>query len=84
MLRTFNDVHDSWAEKMCEDGLAAINFTEPCLHEVRFVGRAALIEPLDLHVFMVFVYDSLEASLRCFDVLQCDNSRQCFVSNGYS
>ena len=77
MLRTFNDVHDSWAKKMSEDGLAGINFSKPCHHVVRFVNRAVLIEPMDLHVFVVFVRDALEASLRCFDVLQCDNSRQC-------
>ena len=50
MLRTFNDVHDSRAKKMCGDGLSAINFTEPCHQVVRFVYRAVLIEPLDLHV----------------------------------
>ena len=79
MLRTFNDVNDGWAKKMCKDGLAAINFTEPCHHIVRFFDGTVLIESLDLHVFVAFVRDTLEASLRNFDVLQSDNSRQCFV-----
>lgn len=73
MLRTFNDVHDSRAKKMCGDGLSAINFTEPCHQVVRFVYRAVLIEPLDLHVFVVFMRDALEASLRSFGELYCDD-----------
>ena len=69
MLRAFNDVHDSWAKKMCGDGLSAINFTEPCHQVVRFFNQAVLIEPLNLHVFVVFVRDALEASLRSFGEL---------------
>jgi hypothetical protein len=80
LLRTFNDVQDSWAKKMSEDGLTALNFTDPCHHVVRFVDWAVLIEPVNLHIFVVFVRDALEASLRSLEVLQCDNSRQCFVS----
>ena len=82
MLRSFNDVHDSWAKEMSEDGAASFNFTEPCHHVVRFVDRAFIIEPVELQVVVVIVRDALEANFRSFDVLQCDNSRQCFVSNG--
>ena len=77
MLRTFSDVHDSWVRKMSENGLAAMNFTEPCHHVVKFVDWVVvLIEPVNLHVFVVFVSDALDASLRNFDVLQFDNARQ--------
>lgn len=48
---------------MSEDGLAGIDFSEPCHHVVRFANRAVLIEPVELHVFVVFVRDALEASL---------------------
>ena len=84
MLRTLNGVHDSRAKEMSEDGMAGLNFSEPCHQVVRFVDRALVIEPMDLQVVMFFVRDALEASLRRFDVLQCqcDNSCQCFVSNG--
>jgi hypothetical protein len=37
---------------------------------VRFVGREAFIEPVDLEVFVVVVRAALDASLRKFDVLQ--------------
>ena len=37
---------------------------------MRFVGRLAFIEPVDLEMFMVLVRAALEASLRKFDVLQ--------------
>ena len=37
---------------------------------MRFVGRLAFIEPVDLEMFMVLVWAALEASLRKFDVLQ--------------
>ena len=76
MLRTFNDVRNSWAKIMSDDGLAGMNFSEPCHHVVRFVARTVLIEPVDLHVFVVFERDALEAGLRRFDVLQSDNSYQ--------
>ena len=56
---------------MSDDGLPGMNFSEPCHHVVRFVNRTVLIEPVDLHVFVFFVRDALEASLRSFDVLQC-------------
>ena len=84
MLRTLNDVHDSRAKEMAEDGMAGLNFTEPCHHVVRFVDRAVFIEPVDLQVVVVIVRDALEANLRRFEVLECDNTRQYFVlvSNG--
>ena len=83
MLRTLNDVHDSRAKEMSEDGVFVVNFTEPCHHVVRFVDWAFIIEPMELQVVVVIVRDPLEANLRSFDVLQWDNSRQCFVlSNG--
>ena len=72
MLCTFNDVHDGWAKEMSEDGVAGINFSEPCHHVVRFVDRAFVIEPVELQVVVVIVRDALEANLRSFDVLQCD------------
>ena len=37
---------------------------------MRFVGREAFIEPLDIEMFVVVVRTALEASLRKFDVLQ--------------
>lgn len=81
MLSTLNDVHDSGAKEVSEDGMAGLNFTKPCHQVVRFVNRTLLIEPVELQVVVIIVRDALEASLRRFDVLQCDNSRQCFVSN---
>ena len=47
MLRTLNGVHGSWAKKISEDGLAGMNFSEPCHHVVRFVDRTVLIEPVE-------------------------------------
>ena len=82
MLRTLDNVHDSWAKEMSEDGAAGINWTDPCHHVVRFVGRALIIEPVELQMVVVVVGDALETNLRNFDVLQCDNLRQYFVSNG--
>jgi hypothetical protein len=81
MLRTLNGVKHSWAKEMCDDGLTALHFSEPCHHVVRFVDRAVLIEPVHLQLIVLFVRDALEASLRSLEVLQCDSSRQCFVSN---
>jgi hypothetical protein len=75
--RTLNDVHDSRAKEISEDGMAGLNFTEPCHQVVRFVDRTGLIKPVDLQVVMFIVRDALEASFRRFDMLQCDNSRQC-------
>ena len=63
ILRAFNNVHDSWAKIMSDDGLAGMNFSEPCHHEVRFVNRAFFIEPVNFHIFVVFVRDALEANL---------------------
>ena len=82
MLRTVNDVHDSWAKEMSEDRVFVVNFTKPCHHVVRFVARAFIIELVELQVVVVIVRDALEANFRSFDVLQSDDSRQRFVSNG--
>ena len=81
MLHTLNDVHDSRAKEMPENGMAGVNCTEPCHQVVRFVGWAVFIEPVDLQVVVIIVRDALEASFRSCDVLQCDNSRQCVVFN---
>ena len=81
MLRTLDDVHDSRAKEMSENGMGLVNFTDPCHQVVRFVDRTVLIEPVELQVVVFIVRDALEASFRSFDVLQWDNSRQSFVSN---
>ena len=54
---------------MSEDGMASLNFTEPCHQVVRFVGRTILIEPVDLQVVVVIVRGALEARLKRFNVL---------------
>jgi hypothetical protein len=69
MLRTLNDVHDSRAKEMSEDGMTSINRTEPCHHVVGFVGRTLIIEPVDIQVVVFIVRDALEANLGCFDAL---------------
>ena len=69
ILHTLNDVHDSWAKEMSLNGLASMNFSEPRHQVVRFVGRAFVIKPVDMQVAVVFMRDTLEASLGNFDVL---------------
>ena len=69
VLRTLNDVHGSRAKEMSEDGMASLNFTEPCHEVVRFVGRTFIIEPVDFQVVVIIVRDALEAGLRRFYVL---------------
>ena len=81
LVLTLNDVHGGRAKEMSEDGMASLNFTEPCHQVVRFVGRTVFIEPVDLQVVVIIMRDALEASLRRFDVLQCGYSCQYFVSN---
>lgn len=54
---------------VCGDGLAGDNLTDSCQQLVRFVGREAFIEPVDLKVFVVVVRAALDTSLREFDVL---------------
>ena len=81
LVRTFNGVYDSRANELCVDGMALLNFSEPCHHVARFIGRTVLIEPVDFQVVVIIMCDALEASLRRFDVLQCGNSRRYFVSN---
>ena len=68
---------------MSMDGMASINRAEPCHQVVRFVGRTFIIELVELQVVVIIVRDTLEASLRSFDVLQqCgSNFRQSFESN---
>ena len=81
MLHTLNDVHDSRAKEISENGMASLNFTEPCHQVVRYVDRAVLIEPVDFQVIALFVRDALEAGFRSCDVLQSDNSRHFLVFN---
>ena len=69
MLRTLDDINDSRAKKMTEDGMAGIDRTEPCHHVVRFVGRTLIIEPVELKVGVLIVRDALVANFRSFDVL---------------
>ena len=52
------------------DGLAGANVTDSCHQVVRFVDRKLFIEPVDLQVFVVVVWATLESSLGKFDVLQ--------------
>ena len=70
VILTFNDVHDSCVSIMTDDGFTDQNFSEPCHQIVRFIDRAVLIEPVDLHVLVVFMSDgALKAGLGSFDVL---------------
>jgi hypothetical protein len=55
---------------VCWDGHAGAKVSDSCQQVVRFVGREAFIEPMDLKVFVVVVRAALDASLRKFDVLQ--------------
>ena len=71
LVLTLNDVHGGRAKEMSEDGMASLNFTEPCHQVVRFVGRTVFIEPVDLQVVVIIMRDALESCLRRFDVLQC-------------
>ena len=80
-MRTLNDVHDSRAKEMSENGMTGLNFSEPCHEVVSFVDRTFIIESVDLQVVVLIVRDALEANFRRLDVLQYDNSRQCFASN---
>ena len=68
--RTIDDVPDSWARVLCGDGLAGVKLSESCQQIVRFIGRDAFIEPLDLQVFVLIVRAALDASLGSFDELQ--------------
>ena len=68
-LRTLDDICNSWAMVMCGDRLAGVKFTDSRHQVVRFVGREAFVEPVDLKVFVVVMRTTLEPSLRNFDVL---------------
>ena len=69
MLHTLNNVHDTWARVICVDRLALMNFTEQRHQVMRLISRAVFIEPVDLEVIEVFMWATLESSLRNFDVL---------------
>ena len=70
MLHTLDDIHDGWAIfEMPKDGFANVNLSKPSHQVVRFFCVVVFIDPVDLHVFGVFVRDALEPSLRNFDVL---------------
>ena len=66
---TLDDVRDSWARVVCRDGFAHMNLAESRQHVVRFISRETFVEPVDLQMIVVFVWDSLESSLRTFHVL---------------
>jgi hypothetical protein len=68
-LRALDDICNSWARVVCGDRLAGMNFTESRHQVVRFVGREAFVEPVDLKVFVVFMWTALDSSLRNFDML---------------
>ena len=80
LVRTINDVYDGRGKEMSEDGTASLNFSEPCHHVARFIGRTVLIEPVELQVVVIIVRDALEACFRRFDVLQCGDSHRYFNS----
>ena len=69
ILPTLDDVRDSWAMVVCGDGLAHMNLTESRQQVVRFISREAFVEPVELDMIIVFVWDALESSLRSFNVL---------------
>ena len=69
ILPTLDDVHDSWAMVVCGDGLARMKLSESRQQVVRFIGREAFVEPVDLQMIVVFVWDALKSSLRSFNVL---------------
>ena len=69
ILPTLDDVHDSWAIEVCGDGLALMKLSKSRRQVVRFIGREAFVESMDLQMIVVFVWDALESSLRSFNVL---------------
>jgi hypothetical protein len=68
-LHTLDDISNSWARVVCGDRLAGMNFTESRHQVVRFVGREAFVEPVELNMFVVFMWTALDSSLRNFDML---------------
>jgi hypothetical protein len=54
---------------VCGERLAGVKFTDSRQQVVRFVGREAFVEPVDLKVFVIVMRTTLESSLRNFDML---------------
>lgn len=69
MLRTLDDVSDSWARVLCRDGLANVNLTNSRRQVVRLIGRDGFVEPMELYVSVILVRTPLEPNLRKFDML---------------
>ena len=70
MIRTLDDIHNSWANVFCGDGCASVKLAESREQVVGFIGWEAVIEPVDLQVFVMMMGLALETSHRSFDVLQ--------------
>jgi len=66
---TLNNICDSWARVVCGDRLADVNLTESRQQVVRFIGREAVVEPVDLEVLVIVVRTALKPSLRNWNVL---------------
>ena len=69
ILPTLDDVRDGRAMVVYGEGLAHMNLTESRQQVVRFIGRETFVEPVDLQMIVIFVWDALESSLRSFNVL---------------
>jgi len=66
---TLDDVEDGWARVVHGNRLANANLCESRRQVVRFIGREAIVEPMNLEVLVVVVLTALEPSLRNFNVL---------------
>ena len=51
------------------DGLARMNLNESRQQVMRFISREGLVEPVELEMIVVFVWDALDSGLRSFNVL---------------
>ena len=69
ILPTLDDVPDSWTMVVCRDGLACMKLTKNRQQVVGFISREGFVEPVDLHMIVVIVWDALESGLRSFNVL---------------
>ena len=69
ILPTLDDVLDSWTKVVYGDGLARMKLSQNCRQVVRFISREVFVEPVELQMIVVFVWDALESSLRSFNVL---------------
>ena len=67
--RTPDDVHNSWTMVVSKNGLARMNLPESRRQVVRFISREAFVKLVDYQVVVVVMWDTLEPSLRSFDVL---------------